>query len=75
MDLVRKLVAERGLEPPKIEKVEPFDARVPARLDLSGFGAVIFAGGFRPGYRSWLPWAEPSTTSASPSSVTARAAW
>jgi len=25
-------------------------------MDLSRFGVVIFAGGFRPDYRSWLPW-------------------
>jgi putative flavoprotein involved in K+ transport len=58
MELVRKLVAERGLEPPTIEQPEPFDAKAPERLDLSGFGVVIFAGGFRPDYRSWLPWPE-----------------
>jgi putative flavoprotein involved in K+ transport len=23
---------------------------------LAGFGAVIFASGFRPDFRSWLPW-------------------
>ena len=33
----------------------PFVDRGPEWLDLSGFGVVIFAGGFRPGYRSWLP--------------------
>jgi putative flavoprotein involved in K+ transport len=26
--------------------------------DLAGLGAVVFAGGFRPDYRSWLPWPE-----------------
>ncbi len=58
MDLVRKLVAERGLEPPTIERAEPFDANAPDQLDLAGFGAVIFAGGFRPDYRTLLPWPE-----------------
>lgn len=57
-DLVRKLVSERGLEPPRLEDPEPFAADAPERLDLAGFGAVIFAGGFRPDYRSWLPWPE-----------------
>ncbi len=56
--LVCKLAAERGLEPPSLEDPEPFDAGAPAHLDLAGFGAVIFAGGFRPDYRSWLPWPE-----------------
>jgi hypothetical protein len=27
-------------------------------MDLSELGAVIFAGGFRPDYSSWLPWPE-----------------
>jgi putative flavoprotein involved in K+ transport len=51
-------VAERGLEPPGLEDPEPFLADAPEQVDLSGFGAVIFAGGFRPDYRSWLPWPE-----------------
>jgi putative flavoprotein involved in K+ transport len=54
MNLVRKLVAERGLPPPDIPEPEPFDGAAPERLDLRGFGAVIFAGGFRPDYTSWL---------------------
>jgi putative flavoprotein involved in K+ transport len=57
-DLVRKLVAKRGLEPPRLDDPEPFEANAPEELDLSGFGAVIFAGGFRPDFRSWLPWPE-----------------
>jgi hypothetical protein len=28
----------------------------PAELDLTAFGAVIFASGFRPDFRSWMPW-------------------
>jgi putative flavoprotein involved in K+ transport len=56
MNLVRKLVAERGLEPLRIDKPAPFDPRAPDQLDLAGFGAVIYAGGFRPDYSSLLPW-------------------
>jgi putative flavoprotein involved in K+ transport len=56
MNLVRKLVADRGLEPPRIDEPAPFDPRAPDGLDLAGFGAVIFAGGFRPDYSSLLPW-------------------
>ena len=37
---------------------EPFAADAPEDLELSGFGAVVFAGGFRPDYASWLPWPE-----------------
>ena len=54
MDLVRKLVAERGLPLPEIPEPEPFNADAPEELDLSGFGAVVFAGGFRPDYESWV---------------------
>jgi putative flavoprotein involved in K+ transport len=44
------------LEPPEVDEPGPFDDRAPERLDLSGFGAVILAGGFCPDYRSWLQW-------------------
>ena len=54
MDLVRKLVAERGLPLPEIPEPEPFNADAPEELNLSGFGAVVFAGGFRPDYESWV---------------------
>lgn len=58
MDLVCKLAAERGLEPLTVDRPEPFDANAPDRLDLAGFGVVVFAGGFRPDYRTLLPWPE-----------------
>lgn len=54
-DLVRRLVAERGLAMPDIPEPEPFDAAgTPAELDLSGFGAVVFTGGYRPRYGEWV---------------------
>jgi putative flavoprotein involved in K+ transport len=55
---VRALVAERGLDDFPIEDPEPFEADAPEELGLSDFGAVVFAGGFRPDYGSWLPWPE-----------------
>lgn len=58
MGLARRLAADRGLEPPELEEPEPFDGRAPERIDLTGFGAVVFAAGFRPDYGSWLPWPE-----------------
>ena len=54
MDLVRKLVAERGLPLPEIAEPEPFNGEAPEEVNLSGFGAVVFAGGFRPDYEYWV---------------------
>jgi putative flavoprotein involved in K+ transport len=54
MKLVRKLVAERGLAPPDLSEPRPLDVAPREELDLTGFGAVIFAGGFRPDYTSWI---------------------
>jgi putative flavoprotein involved in K+ transport len=56
MQLLRKTAAARGMPPVEIPEPEPFDAQAPQAVPLAGFGAVIFAGGFRPDYRSWLPW-------------------
>ena len=58
MNLVRELVAERGLDDPGIEDPAPFAANAPEELDLADFGAVVFTSGFRPDYTSWLPWPE-----------------
>jgi putative flavoprotein involved in K+ transport len=46
--------AARGIAPPSIAEPHPFDADAPVQLDLSDFGAVIFASGFRPDYESWV---------------------
>ena len=54
MGLVDKLVAERGLEAPHVPEPGPFAADAPESVDLGGFGAVLFAGGYRPGYASWV---------------------
>jgi len=58
MDRVRTTAAELGLPEPDIREAEPFDPGSPLQVSLDGFGAVVFAGGFRPSYRSWLPWSE-----------------
>jgi putative flavoprotein involved in K+ transport len=57
-DLVDDLVSKRGLEPPMLADPEPFEADAPASIPLADLGVVIFAGGFRPDYLSWLPWQE-----------------
>jgi putative flavoprotein involved in K+ transport len=54
MNLVGTLVAERGLPPPDVPGPEPFRGEGPEELSLSGFGAVVFAGGFQPDYESWV---------------------
>jgi len=56
--LFRKAASERGLPQPDMPDPEPFDGRSPEVVSLVGFGAVVFTGGFRPDYRSWLPWPE-----------------
>jgi len=53
-DRILGLVAERGLPRPELAEPEPFDAGAPEQVDLRGFGAVVFSGGFRPGYESWI---------------------
>jgi putative flavoprotein involved in K+ transport len=50
----RRLAAERGLPWPDIPEPEAFEAEAPERLSLEGLGAVVFAGGFRPDYESWV---------------------
>ena len=55
MGLVRRTAAELGI-PVDIGEPAPFDPEAPEHLSLDGFGAVLFAGGFRPDYRAWLPW-------------------
>jgi putative flavoprotein involved in K+ transport len=54
MALIRSVAAERGLPRPEIPEPEPFSAEAPQELDLSGFGGVVFAAGFRPDYESWV---------------------
>lgn len=58
MNLIQRFAAEHDLDVPPIEEPAPFSVRGPEWLDLSDFGVVLFAGGFRPDYRSWLPWTE-----------------
>lgn len=56
MGLVRKTAAELAMEAPDTPPPPPFDAAAPGEVDVARFGAVVFTGGFRPDYRSWLPW-------------------
>jgi putative flavoprotein involved in K+ transport len=54
MNLVRNMVQQRGLPMPDVPEPAPFDGGAPETLDLLGFGAVVFAGGFRPDYGRWV---------------------
>lgn len=58
MALVRKAAARLGIPVDDIREPEPFHPEAPEHLSLDGVGAVLFAGGFRPDYRAWLPWAD-----------------
>jgi putative flavoprotein involved in K+ transport len=53
-NLVHGLAAERGLALPELPDPEPVDVDPPQKVDLAGLSAVVFAGGFRPDYLSWI---------------------
>lgn len=55
MALCHRFALERGLPMPDIPEPEPFDGTAPEELDLVDVGAVLFAGGFRSDYGSWIP--------------------
>jgi putative flavoprotein involved in K+ transport len=55
MSGIESLAAKLGIAV-RIDEPETFDPKAPESVALSDIGVVIFTGGFRPGYRSWLPW-------------------
>jgi putative flavoprotein involved in K+ transport len=60
--LVDNLVSFRGLKPPALGDPDPFTSSAPDSIDLADISSVIFAAGFRPDYRSWLPWPDAFDT-------------
>jgi len=50
----RKLAAKRDMPWTDLPAPEPIDTRTPERVPIAELGAVIFAGGFRPDYGSWV---------------------
>jgi putative flavoprotein involved in K+ transport len=56
MQLFHKTAERLGLPDPQVPEPSTFDGLAPDMVRLDGFGAVIFAGGYRPDYNSWLPW-------------------
>lgn len=54
MEGFRKAAVRLGLPDPEIPDPGPIEVDTPELVDLSGLGAVVFAGGFRPDYGSWV---------------------
>ena len=54
MKRFRDCAAARGAPEPPDPHPGPLETDTPAELDLGGFGAVVFAGGFRPDYERWV---------------------
>jgi cation diffusion facilitator CzcD-associated flavoprotein CzcO len=50
----RRAALRLGLPELDIPEAGPIEVETPELVDLSGFGAVVFAGGFRPDYESWV---------------------
>jgi putative flavoprotein involved in K+ transport len=57
-DAFRKFATTRGLSEPTLPDLPVFEDPGIERVSLAGFGAVIFTGGFRPDYASWIEWPE-----------------
>ena len=56
LDHFQKFANENRLDFPDLPDPKPFGATGVETIDLKTFGTVIFTGGFRPDYHSWLPW-------------------
>lgn len=52
--IVANSAAAKGLPTPDLPPPPPFTADPPTRVDLSDFGAVIVATGYRPDYTRWV---------------------
>jgi glycine/D-amino acid oxidase-like deaminating enzyme len=42
------------IDAPELAEPPPFDPAAPERLDLDGFGAILYTSGFRPDYARWM---------------------
>lgn len=49
-----RFAADQGMPAPEMDDPSPLTVDAPESIDLGGLAAVIFAGGFRPDYRSWV---------------------
>lgn len=55
-DHFQKYADENGLDFPDLPTPKSFETTGAESVNLKSFGSVIFTGGFRPDYSSWLPW-------------------
>ena len=53
-ELFVTFAAERGIPKPELPDPARFECDARDVLDLKGFAAIVFAGGFRPDYGSWV---------------------
>lgn len=53
-ELIRKSCKAGDMAPPEMPAPPPFRAKPVDKVDLLGFGAVVFTSGFRPDYTSWV---------------------
>jgi Pyridine nucleotide-disulphide oxidoreductase len=53
-ELFTTFASEQGLAPPDLPDPPPFSADVHEDVDLTAFGTIVFAGGFRPDYEAWV---------------------
>ena len=54
IELFTRFANERGIPAPDLPEPAPLESDPIETLDLTGFAAVVFAGGFRPDYGSWV---------------------
>ena len=54
MELFGTFAADSGIPRPEVVEPAPLACGVRESVDLTGIGAVVFAGGFRPDYESWV---------------------
>jgi putative flavoprotein involved in K+ transport len=55
---IRKLIlghcARNAIDAPPLPDPPPFDPKAPERLEVDGFGAILYTSGYRPDYSTWI---------------------
>jgi len=54
IELFNTFAAESGIRKPELPEPAPLECDTSEALDLKGFAAIVFGGGFRPDYESWV---------------------